>query len=100
MKEQSGCKLELSCLCGIRYNPLWMNYSVFAYAPLRDKRGKDKLGDWNKHIHTTIYKIDSYKNLLYRTGNSTQYSVMAYMGKESLKKVITCIYICTPLLYT
>ena len=20
--------------------------------------GKDKLGNWNKHIHTTVYKID------------------------------------------
>ena len=28
------------------------------------------------------------KNLLYSTGNSTQYSVMAYMGKESKKEWI------------
>ena len=26
------------------------------------------------------------KDLLYSTGNSSQYSVMAYMGKESKKK--------------
>ena len=26
------------------------------------------------------------KNLLYTTGNSTQYSVMVYLGKGSLKK--------------
>ena len=31
--------------------------------------------------------------LLYSTGNSTQYSVMAYMGKES-KKVWMCVCVC------
>ena len=36
---------------------------------------------------TTIYKINN-KGLLYSTGNSTQNSLMVYMGKESknLKK--------------
>ena len=34
------------------------------------------------NINTTVYKIDN-KHLLYSTGNSTQYSVMIYMGKES-----------------
>ena len=38
--------------------------------------------DWNRHIHTTIYKITN-KILLYSTGNSTQYSVMVFIGKES-----------------
>ena len=47
------------------------------------KEGRDKLGDWDWHIHTTIYKIITNKDLLYSTGNSTQYSVMAYMRKES-----------------
>ena len=50
-------------------------------------RGADKLGDWDWHIHTTIYKIDN-KDLLYSTGNTTHYSVMAYMGKESKKEWI------------
>ena len=41
------------------------------------------------------------KDQLYSTGNSTQYSVMAYMGKESKKRVDGCICIteslcCTP----
>ena len=31
------------------------------------------------------------KYLLYNAGNSTQYSIMAYVGKESLKK---WIYVC------
>ena len=31
---------------------------------------------------------DTDKDLLYSTGNSTQYSVMTYMGKESKKEWI------------
>ena len=38
-------------------------------------------------IYTLLYiKQMTNKNLLYSTGNSTQYSVMAYMGKESKKE--------------
>ena len=33
------------------------------------------------------------KDLLYSTGNSTQYSIMAYIGKESKKRVDICICI-------
>ena len=33
-----------------------------------------------------IYKIDKNKDLLYSTGNSTQYSVITYMRKESEKE--------------
>ena len=33
-------------------------------------------------IHLTIYKIIINKDLLYSTGNSTQYSVIIYMAKE------------------
>ena len=40
-------------------------------------------------IHTRLYiKQITNKDLLYSTGNSTQYSVMAYMGKESKKEWI------------
>ena len=34
------------------------------------------------YIHTTIYKINN-KDLLYSTGNYTQYFVIIYMGKDS-----------------
>ena len=34
------------------------------------------------NIHATLYEIDN-EELLYSTGNSTQYSVMTYVGKES-----------------
>ena len=38
-------------------------------------------------IYTLRYiKQITNKDLLYSTGSSTQYSVMAYMGKESKKK--------------
>lgn len=50
-------------------------------------------------IHTAIYKIENIKSLLYSTGNSTQYSVTAYMGKESLKRVYVCIWITDSLCY-
>ena len=44
--------------------------------------GRDKLGGWDEHTHTTIYKIDNQQDLLYSTGNSTQYSVITYYGKR------------------
>ena len=44
---------------------------------------REKLGGWDWHIHTTIYKTD-IEELLYSTGNSTQNSVMAYLGKSLL----------------
>ena len=44
--------------------------------------------------YTLLYiKEITNKNRLYSTGNSTQYSVMTYMGKESKKRVDTCICI-------
>ena len=54
-------------------------------------------GMWQGGIHRKT-GIDTYtllhikqvtnKDLLYSTGNATQYSVMAYMGKESKKEWI------------
>ena len=45
-------------------------------------------------IYTVVYtKQTTNKDLLYSTGNSIQYSVMAYMGKESKKKKKR-IYVC------
>ena len=44
------------------------------------------------HIYTTVYiKQITNKDLLYCTGNSTQYSVMTYMGKKIPKRVDICI---------
>ena len=47
-------------------------------------REREKIRDWDLHRHVTTYKITN-KDLLYSTGNITQYSVLAYMGKESKK---------------
>ena len=45
-------------------------------------------------VYTLLYiKQVTNKDLLYSTGNSTQYSVMTYMGKESKKGVVICICI-------
>ena len=53
----------------------------------------DKLGDWDG-IYTLLYiKQVTNKSLLYNTGNSTQYSVMAYMGKIFFKKEWVYVYI-------
>ena len=41
------------------------------------------------YTYTLLYiKYITNKDLLYSTGNSTQYSVVAYMGKESKKEWI------------
>ena len=43
-------------------------------------------------IYTILYvKQITNKNLLYRTGSATQYSVMPYIGKQSVREWI-CIY--------
>ena len=34
-------------------------YRKQSYGYQGGKRGKDKLGDWDWHIHTTIYKTDN-----------------------------------------
>ena len=44
------------------------------------------------YIHTTIYKIDNHKDLLYSTRNYTQYFVISYKGKESEKNKYICMY--------
>ena len=51
-----------------------------------EQKGRDKLEDWDRHIYTTIYKQITNKDLLYSSGNSSQYSVMTYMGKEPKKE--------------
>ena len=43
------------------------------------------------HTHThTIYKIDNPQDLLYSTGNSTEYSVITYTEKNLKKN--ECMY--------
>ena len=51
-------------------------------------RGHEKGQIWID-ISALLYVIEmTRKSLLYSTGNSTQYSIMTYMGKESKKEWI------------
>ena len=53
--------------------------------------GWDKLGEWTD-IYTLLYiQQITNKDLLFSTGNSTQYSVMAYVGKNL--KADICIHL-------
>ena len=54
------------------------------YGHLYDQREqwrRDKLGDWNWHIHTPLYIKIINNNLLNDTKNSTQYSEMTLWNK-------------------
>ena len=56
------------------------------------KAGSGRNWEIGIDIYTLMFiKQITNKNLLYSPGNSTRYSVMTYMGKES-KKVDICIY--------
>ena len=51
--------------------------------------GKEEIIEIGIDIYTLLYiKLITNKNLLYSTRNSTQYSVMTYMGIESKKEWI------------
>jgi len=51
-------------------------------------QGRDKLGVWDWHTHTTIYKLDNQQRPTYSTENSTQYYIITYIGKETEKETI------------
>lgn len=53
-------------------------------------------------MSTAIYKIDNQQDLLYSIGKCTQWSIITYMGKESLKIKDTwiCITKTNTLTYT
>ena len=53
----------------------------------REGRG-DKLWAWNKQIQTTLYKINN-KDLLYSTGNYTQYLVMICESESVSHSVVS-----------
>ena len=49
--------------------------------------GKNKSEPWDKHTYTLFYiRYIANKDLLYTTWNSTQYSGITYMRKESEKE--------------
>ena len=69
---------------------------------LPSKKGREGLRAWVWHVHTDIYGMGGERDLLFSKGNSTQYSVIPKMGKESETKwicvcvcVCVCVYICS-----
>ena len=50
------------------------------------RRWIDSEVDTHTHTHTTIYKTDAEKNVLYSTGKLIQHYVITYMGKEPEKE--------------
>ena len=67
------------------------------YLPIKDKLKKKSRGGINREIGVDKYillyiKWRTNKDLLDNTWNSTHYSVMTCMGKESKKRVDICIY--------
>ena len=55
--------------------------------------GRHKLGVWDKHRHTTIYKIGKQQRPTVQ--HSTQNLVITYNGKESEKEhIYVYMYIC------
>ena len=68
--------------------------------PKGNGMGRDKLGVWDEHNHTTIHKIDNQKGLLCGTENNILF-LITYKGKESEKEDIymyihTYVYIWLP----
>ena len=56
--------------------------------------GRDGLGvcDWHMHVIIIVCGMDGPQGPEYSTGNSTQYSELIYIGKESEKEWI-CVYL-------
>ena len=57
------------------------------------ERGRNKLGVWDSHIYTTMYKLDNQQGSPFSTGNSTQHFLIKPKREKNLKKMI-CIYVC------
>ena len=64
------------------------------YGCQRERLGKGIVRDFGKAMDTLLYfKWITNKDLLYSTGNSTQYYVAAWIGRESEGKW-THVYVC------
>ena len=51
--------------------------------------GRDELGIWDQHMHTELYMEQLARgDMLYSTENSTLYSVIICVGKESERERI------------
>ena len=54
------------------------------WLPKRKGSRKGWVGGWDWHIHTTIHWMNDNRDPVHSTGKSTQYSIVTYMGKESV----------------
>ena len=54
--------------------------------------GEGEIGVWDWHMHTEVREIMASGDLLCGTGNSTQYSVIIYVGKESEREWM-CVHV-------
>ena len=66
---------------------------------------KGKVGGINQefgiNVYSPLYEIDNNKDLLYSTDNSTQYSLITYMRKESEKEwIYMCVCVCVLILFS
>ena len=84
---------------GAQKNKVWHCFHCFPiYFPWTDRMPWSSFSEcWSLSqlfhsppVTPTIYKIDN-EDLQHSTGNSTQYSIMAYMGKELKKE---WVYVC------
>ena len=75
------------CICKTETDP--QIYKKNLWLPKRRGKGGGTNQEFGINIYTLLYiKQVINKDLLYSTGNSTQYSVMTHLGKESEKEQI------------
>ena len=68
----------------------------------KGQREGERNQEFGMNIYTLLYIKQINKDLLYSTGNYTQYFVIMYKGEESEKNRYICMYMCNQfkLLYT
>ena len=52
------------------------------------------MGVWDWHVYTTVYGMAGQQGPAVQSRNTTQYSTLTYMGKESEKRID---YVCVQL---
>ena len=48
--------------------------------------GTDKVRVWDENIYTNIYQVDNEKDILNRTGDSIEETVITYIRKNTEKE--------------
>ena len=54
----------------------------------KGRTGEKRQGVWNEHIHFNIYQVDNEKDILNRTGDSIEETVITYIRKNTEKEQI------------